>query len=359
MVSWKSHVGQRLVDSFPQDLSRRPQVHVQQLGYHFLGLFLGGLLALLGLDGLEHRSDFRDLFPGHLGQDVPVEMEDATLPVSIRQALVYRLHQPQALVANYKPNPRKAPRDQVPEKFHPTLLVLLHALANFHNFPVSVGVHADRHQQNDLAHLATPGPFQPNAVQVQVGVGLLDRLVSPGLNLRVHLLVQLADRRGGDVGAPQGFRDVLHPTDADTGQVHLDQGLLNTGFPALVPFNDLGLKRQRPQAGYLQGDLASLGLQLPAITARSSVHASRAPLVPLDTVKLVGLLVQDLLHRGLHQPVQVVPDLALINSDHVPNIARLAALAYACHRGLRLVLGNGLVATTTPNLTEVTLQMCE
>ena len=39
----------------------------------------------------------------------------------------------------------------------------------------------------------------------------------------------------------------------------------------------------------------------------------------------------------------MVPDLALIDSDHVPNIARLAALAYACHRGLRLVLGNGFL----------------
>ena len=265
-------------------------MHVQQLGYHLLGLFLGGLLALLSLDGLEHWSDFWDLFPGHLGQDVPVEMEDATLPVSIRQALVYRLHQPQALVAEYKPNPRKAPRDQVPEEFHPTFLVFLHALTNSDNFPVSVGVHADRHQEGDLAHLATPGPFQPDAVQVQVGVRPLDRLVSPGLNLPVHLLVQLANRRGGDAGAPQGFRDVLHPTDADPGQVHLDQGFLNTRFPALVPFNDLGLKRQRPQTGHLQGDLASLGLQLAVVTARASVHASRAPLVPLGTAKLVGLL---------------------------------------------------------------------
>ena len=116
----------------------------------------------------------------------------------------------------------------MPEEFHPTFLFFLHALANFDNFPVSVGVHADRHQQGDLAHLATPGPFQPDAVQVQVGVRPLDRLVSLGLNLPVHLLVQLANRRGRDAGALQGFRDVLHPTDADPGQVHLDQGFLNT-----------------------------------------------------------------------------------------------------------------------------------
>jgi hypothetical protein len=58
---------------------------------------------------------------------------------------------------------------------------------------------------------------------------------------------------------------------------------------------------------------------------------------------MVQVLVQDLLHGCLHQPIQLIPDLALINSDHVSNIARLAAIAYACHRGIRLVLGNGLL----------------
>ncbi len=170
----------------------------------------------------------------------------------------------------------------------------------------------------------------------------LDWLVPPGLDLPVHLLVQLADRGGGDAGAPQGFRDVFHPPDANPGQVHLDQSLLDTGFPALVTFDDLRLKGQGPQAGYLQGDLPCLGLQLPAVAARTNVHPSRVPLVPFGPAKLVGLLVQvlvqDLLHRGLHQPIQLIPDLALIDSDHVPNIARLAALAYACLRGLRLSL---------------------
>ena len=45
---------------------------------------------------------------------------------------------------------------------------------------------------------------------------------------------------------------------------------------------------------------------------------------------MVQVLVQDLLHGCLHQPIQLIPDLALINSDHVSNIARLAAIAYAC-----------------------------
>ena len=70
VVSWKSHAGQRLVDSFPQDLSRRPQVHVQQLGYHFLGLLLADIFALLGLDGLKYRGDFSDFYLEFIGQNL-------------------------------------------------------------------------------------------------------------------------------------------------------------------------------------------------------------------------------------------------------------------------------------------------
>jgi len=96
-----------------QGLGRRQQANVHQLGYHPLGLFLGGFLALLALDGLEQRGNFTAPLPGHFGQDVPVEMQDASLPVSIRQALVYRLHQPQLLVAGHHPDTRQSPGGQV------------------------------------------------------------------------------------------------------------------------------------------------------------------------------------------------------------------------------------------------------
>ena len=152
-------------------------MHVQQLGYFFLGLFLGGLLALLGLDGLEHRSDFRDLFPGHLGQDVPVEMEDTTLPVSIRQALVYRLHQPQALVADYKPNPRKAPEARCRRNSSEFSLCFCMPAQTTRFFLYPLEMNTVRHQQVNLAHFASPNPLEPDPVQVQVGVRSLGRLV--------------------------------------------------------------------------------------------------------------------------------------------------------------------------------------
>jgi hypothetical protein len=99
-----------------------------------------------------------------------------------------------------------------------------------------------------------------------------DRLVPPSLVMTVHLLFLLADRRGGDAGAPQDFRDVLHPPDPFPCQVHLNKGLLYAGFAALVPFDDLRLKRQCPQVRYLQGDHSGFGLQLAGVAARPGIH---------------------------------------------------------------------------------------
>ena len=50
-------------------------------------------------------------------------------------------------------------------------------------------------------------------------------------------------------------------------------------------------------------------------------------------------------------------DWKLVATDHVPNVARLAALAYTCQSDLLLVPGYGLVATSISKLSEVILEM--
>ena len=94
-------------------------------------------------------------------------------------------------------------------------------------------------------------------------------------------------------------------------------------------------------------DLTCLGLQLAAVTARTSIHPSSVQLLPFGTAKQVGLLfqvlVQGILDTLPDNPVHMVFDLPLINPDQIPRVARLATLASACHNGLRLVLGNGLL----------------
>jgi len=62
-------------------LGRRAIAKVHKFGDYFLGILLGGPFALQGLDSLEHWGNLGNILPWHLGQDVPVKVEDAALPV--------------------------------------------------------------------------------------------------------------------------------------------------------------------------------------------------------------------------------------------------------------------------------------
>lgn len=58
------------------------------------------------------------------------------------------------------------------------------------------------------------------------------------LDFAVHLLVQVAHRRGACAGAPQELGDVLHATHGYACQVHLDERLLHGRFPAPLALYD-------------------------------------------------------------------------------------------------------------------------
>lgn len=75
------------------------------------------------------------------------------------------------------------------------------------------------------------------------------------LDLAVHLLVQVADRRGACAGAPQELGDVLHAAHGYACQVHLDERLLHGRFPAPVALYDGCL--ERGQAQFRDGDVES------------------------------------------------------------------------------------------------------
>jgi hypothetical protein len=97
------------VDAFVQCLGRRQKAHVHQFGFYLLGLFLCCFLAFLGMDSENHLSDLGNSLPEHLGQDVPLEGEDAALSVITGQSLVYGFQQSESLVVDHQPDPRKVP----------------------------------------------------------------------------------------------------------------------------------------------------------------------------------------------------------------------------------------------------------
>ena len=148
------------------------------------------------------------------------------------------------------------------EKALPTGLVLLVPLGNAQHLAMAVLAHTNGHQHRDITDLAGPTALEHDAVEVDVRIPAFDRPVPPGLDVLVDLLVELADRRGADLGAPQRFGDVLHPAYRHTGQVHLDQCLFHRGLPSPVALDDRRLKGLLAQLRHVQRHLPRLRLQL-------------------------------------------------------------------------------------------------
>jgi hypothetical protein len=53
-----------------------------------------------------------------------------------------------------------------------------HALADAENLPITLAVHADRHQKRHIANLAGPAALEHDAIEINIGVLALDRPTS-------------------------------------------------------------------------------------------------------------------------------------------------------------------------------------
>ena len=103
--------------------------------------------------------------------------------------------------------------------------------------------------------------------------------VPPILNVNIRFLVQFTDCGGRDLAAPESLGDVLHTPDGYAGQIHLNEGLFHTAFPAAIPLNDSSLKRNPFEFGHLEGDISGSGGEVAVIVAaaapgRSFPHSS-------------------------------------------------------------------------------------
>ena len=79
MLTGKIAVGQRFLNAVLDLLGSLLQLHGAQLGDHGIRLLAGRLLALLGVDRLEHFCHNFDLGFGHNGENIAVEMHRAAL----------------------------------------------------------------------------------------------------------------------------------------------------------------------------------------------------------------------------------------------------------------------------------------
>ena len=177
--------------------------------------------------------------------------------------------------------PVKAAFFEVLEERAPARLVLFGPLADAKNLPITVVVHTDRHQQRDVADLASPAALEHDAVQIDVGMLALDRPIAPSFDRPIDLLVQVRHGRGRHPRAPQSLRDVLDPAHRHPCQIHLDQRLLDRALTPPVALDDRRLEGLRPKLRDLQPHLASLGLQLALVVAGAGIATGLAALIAL------------------------------------------------------------------------------
>ena len=284
------------------------------------------------MDGFEHVGHLAHLGRRHVAEDVAVEMHDAALPAGLGIDLDQALHQPETGVRDDELDAREAAFLQVLQEGRPAGLVLLGALDDAEDLTEALLIHADRHQERDVAHLAGPAPLEHDAVEIDVRVISRDRLAAPGFDLLVDLLVEVRHRPWRDPRTPEGLGDVLHTPDRDARQVHLHQSLLDRGLPAPVAFYDRRLESLTPELGNLQLHLAGARLQLPIVAPCPRILPRLRALIALGIAQTIRLRlqkrVQRLLDAAAHDLAQVILNALVVNPDDV-------------RQGLRAILSHG------------------
>lgn len=99
------------------------------------------------------------------------------------------------------------------EKRKSARLVFLDLLDEPQNLTEAIRIDADGDQQRHTVHFPGPGPFQHDAVHINVRILNRGWRVAPFLDLGINLLVQARRRPGTDPLTLPGFRDILDPAD--------------------------------------------------------------------------------------------------------------------------------------------------
>ena len=173
---------------------------------------------------------------------------DAPLPDSFGKELRGALGKPNAGIRGDEPDALQPAVLEMLEECAPASLVLLRPLANAEDVPIAALIHADRNQQRDVAHLASPAALEHDAVEVNIGVLARDRPIAfqpylAGLGLQLALIVArarvptrlaalIASRIAQPVrfGLEQGVQCLLHAPSHDPVEVALDPRYFRCGL---------------------------------------------------------------------------------------------------------------------------------
>lgn len=147
-------------------------------------------------------------------------MRSASLPPRPGQGRAGRGDQPRVSVAGDELDPGEAAGDEVAEEGQPAGAVLGGADLQAGDLPVTLRVHAGRHQHGDLDHPAALTDLHRQGVRgderVRAGI---QRAGAERGDLLVEVARHLRHLRLRQPGDPQGLHEVLHPPRRDPEQV--------------------------------------------------------------------------------------------------------------------------------------------
>jgi hypothetical protein len=110
-----------------------------------------------------------------VAENVAVPVHDTPLPGCVGKELGNALGKSDTGIGDDQPDAVQATLFEMFEESTPASLVLLGALADAENLPITLAVHADCQQQRDVANFAGTAALEYNAVQVNIRVLALDR----------------------------------------------------------------------------------------------------------------------------------------------------------------------------------------
>ena len=263
--------GSRYVVVSPTPLAQAVRGGLQPPGLHLRGdglrLCQGGFPGFHGEYRLQGRRRPLPVGGRRLGEHVAHEVHHAPLVSRLRQHGIDRGDEPGAPVSDHQPDALEAAFDHASDELLPAVPVLLHALGDADDLPVTLGVHADGDEHAHVLHVPAPGALVPHAVHEHVRILRFQRPRAPRVDVLVHLLEFVAQCLRGHAVSPQQLADVVDPPGAHAGQVHVDQGFLDALLTPPVAFDDGGFEDRAFELGHLQSESAGFGCELAFVVA--------------------------------------------------------------------------------------------
>ena len=269
------------------------------------------------MDRLEHLGHQLHLGARRDREHVAVKMDSATLVLGFGEHFSHSLQHTQALVSNHQLDPVQATATQPLEEADPAGLVLFHALSGTQDLTVSILIDRNRHQNGYIFKLSAPVAAQIDPIHIDIRIPpTLQRTVTPIFNVDIRLLVQLTDGGGRHLATPQSLGNILYTPNGYACQVHLNESLFYTAFPAAIPLDDGSFKRDTLELRHLQGNIPGSGGEVSAIVAAAVALPLLITLVPSSLSQLLRLglqqLVEGFLYTASHQLLELPLDNFLV-----------------------------------------------